>query len=190
LKATSPIAALEVRLVVRSSSDPVAREYTFPIRGRVVLGRTPDSPVPLEGAAISREHLALELTGDSVFAIDLSNNGTWVNGSRLQRDERIRIENGDAVDLPDHQMTFHIVSTQQHQSNEKSPSAVQIVVPSNATPPPVSTSSGPQPSKQATGPESLQGRESKTTFTGVEIWILLLAVLAVALIVYYFLLLA
>src|SRR4030095_11872531 len=88
--------AMQVQLVVKSSSEPTPRDYIFRMKERVVLGRSPESAVPLEGTAISREHLVLELNGDKVYATDLSNNGTWVNGNRLKREEPIQLSSGDA----------------------------------------------------------------------------------------------
>src|SRR5262245_5424751 len=99
---------MEVQLQVKSNSGQAPRDYLFPINQRVVLGRSPESAVPLEGVSISREHLALESAGDSVYAIDLSNNGTWVNGNRLKKEERVQLSSGDLLEVPDYQISFQI----------------------------------------------------------------------------------
>jgi predicted component of type VI protein secretion system len=50
----------------------------------------------------------LELVGENVYAIDLSNNGTWINGNRLKKEERVQLSSGDSLELPEYQISFHI----------------------------------------------------------------------------------
>lgn len=168
---------MEVQLLVKSKSGQAPRDYVFPIKNRVVLGRSPESAVALEGAAISREHLVLELVGDRVYATDLSNNGTWINGNRLKREERAPLENGDSLELPDYQIVFQI--------RDPSDTPIAGQPPDRAVDVPIA----PEPSLPTTQPVRPVNNQTVTpprrTLSLLDIWILFLAVLVVALILYY-----
>jgi predicted component of type VI protein secretion system len=172
---------MEVQLLVRSSSEQASRDYVFPIKQRVVLGRSPESAVPLEGTSISREHLALELVGENVYAIDLSNNGTWINGNRLKKEERVQLSSGDSLELPEYQISFHIrhkAEAPAPASEQKQSSTVKVVVPSELPP----TRQSPVRQPEALPPQ--EQTESKS-LTLLEIWTLLITLLVIALIAYY-----
>ena len=173
---------MEVHLLVRSNSEEAPRGYVFPMKGRVVLGRSPESAVPLEGTSISREHLVLELVGDTVYATDLSNNGTWVNGNRLRREERIQLSSGDSMELPDYQISFRI----QEKAGTPAPTperiqagTVSVVVPSDLPP------ARQSPVNRQTHERSRQEKTGLSSFTVLEIWTFLLALLALGVIAYY-----
>jgi predicted component of type VI protein secretion system len=168
---------MEVQLLVKSKSGQAPRDYVFPLKNRVVLGRSPESAVPLEGAAISREHLALELVGGTVYATDLSNNGTWINGNRLKREERAPLENGDSLELPDYQISFQIRNPSAIPAAGQQPvRAVDVTI---APEPPL-------PATKVVRPVSNEGVKAPgRTFSLLDIWILFLAVLVVALMLYY-----
>jgi predicted component of type VI protein secretion system len=173
---------MQVQLLVKSNSEPTPRDYVFQMKERVVLGRSPESAVPLEGTAISREHVALELVGDSVYAIDLSNNGTWVNGNRLKKEERVRLVSGDSLELPEYQISFHIPNRAQapaSTSEQKQSSNVKVVDPSELPP----KRQGPVRHQPEASPQP-EKIESKS-LTLLEIWILLITLLAIGLIAYY-----
>ena len=172
---------MEVQLLVRSSSEQASRDYVFPIKQRVVLGRSPESAVPLEGTSISREHLALELVGDNVYAIDLSNNGTWINGNRLKKEERVQLSSGDSLELPEYQISFHIRPKAEAPApvpEQKQSSTVKVVVPSELPP----TRQNPVRQAEAVPPQ--EKTESKS-LTLLEIWTLLITLLVIGLIAYY-----
>ena len=172
---------MEVQLLVKSDPDRPPRDYVFPLKERVVLGRSPESPVPLEGTAISREHFVLELIGDTIYATDLSNNGTWINGNRLRREERTQLKSGDSIQVPDHQISFQIRGTPAAASAVKreEPASASAVVPPGTPVTPLRTIE----------PETREAPSSATgltrSLTLLDKWILLLALLAVVLIAYY-----
>lgn len=174
---------MEVQLLVKSNSEQASRDYVFPLKQRVVLGRSPESAVPLEGTSISREHLALELVGDSVYAIDLSNNGTWINGNRLKKEERVQLSSGDSLELPDYQISFHIRGKTEAPApvlEQKQTSSVKVVVPSE--PPPTRQ----EPVRRQAAPPPAKAESKSVTF--LEIWTLLITLFAIGLIAYYALL--
>jgi predicted component of type VI protein secretion system len=168
---------MEVQLLVKSNSGQAPRDYVFSLENRVVLGRSPESPVPLEGAAISREHLALELVGGTVYATDLSNNGTWINGNRLKREERTQLENGDSMELPDYQISFQIRQPSATPITEQQQARAMDVVISAKSPPRTSKPGGPANDEAPKIP--------RRSFSLLDIWVLFLALLAVALMIYY-----
>ena len=173
---------MQVQLLVKSNSEPTPRDYIFQMKKRVVLGRSPESAVPLEGTAISREHLVLELDGERIYATDLSNNGTWVNGNRLKREERVQLSSGDSVELPDYQISFRIPLEGETTNSPHAPNqtgTVSVVVPSE----PLAS----RPSTVSHQPEKLTPSEKTglASPTLLEMWMLLLALLTLGLIAYY-----
>jgi two-component system, NtrC family, response regulator AtoC len=52
----------------------------------LVIGRHPPSDVPIRDSSLSRQHACVELVDGQVWVEDLgSTNGTWVDGSRVER---------------------------------------------------------------------------------------------------------
>ncbi|MEQ8208489.1 MAG: SpoIIE family protein phosphatase [Lacipirellulaceae bacterium] len=68
--------------------------------GESSVGRSPESDVVVDVAAVSRRHAVIENNGDSVFVRDMgSRNGTYVNGSRVV--ERAQLRDGDQMVICD-----------------------------------------------------------------------------------------
>ena len=66
--------------------------------GRTLLGRHPGCGVVLDAAAVSRQHAAVEVEGETAFLEDLqSRNGTILNGLSLVG--RRRLEDGDEISI-------------------------------------------------------------------------------------------
>ena len=175
---------MDVQLQVKSNTGQASQNYVFPMKQRVVLGRSPESAVPLEGISISREHLALELAGESVYAIDLSNNGTWVNGNRLKKEERVQLSSGDLLELPDYQISFQICGKTEAPPApvESETRSVKVIIP--AEPPP--DRQEPARRRAEATPPTVKVESKWLSLS--EIWTLLVALLAIGLIVYYTLL--
>jgi predicted component of type VI protein secretion system len=72
--------------------------------GHVIVGRGPDCGIRLEDGAVSREHVAIHAEGGAVFVTDLSANGTFRNGSRLPKDSRQKIQDGDVIGLAGYEL--------------------------------------------------------------------------------------
>jgi predicted component of type VI protein secretion system len=60
----------------------------------------------LDGTGISREHLAIQSEEGGLYITDLSSNGTWVNGSRVAKGQKLRIKDGDLIELPGFEVKF------------------------------------------------------------------------------------
>ena len=92
------------RVSMPGATTPVLRGLTgpwanmiYPIKAKVVVGRTPPAVVLLEDDSISRKHAELERTGRGVMLRDLgSANGTLLNGERLGQ-EPVRLSPGDVI---------------------------------------------------------------------------------------------
>ncbi len=69
-------------------------------RSRVVIGRGETARLRFDDEAMSREHAALEFTGDGFRIRDLaSRNGTWLNGAEIELSE---LKHGDHIGLGEH----------------------------------------------------------------------------------------
>lgn len=77
------------------TSGPAAG-VTFPLAGRMTIGRSPQSDICIADDALSRNHAVIELTPQGCFITDSgSTNGTYVNGTRITRPTALK--NGDVI---------------------------------------------------------------------------------------------
>jgi hypothetical protein len=74
---------------------PLAKGSASPWRDRILLGRAANNDVVMRDKWISKLHAWFELAEDDLFLCDAqSQNGTWVDGVRLEPDNRVVIESG------------------------------------------------------------------------------------------------
>jgi pSer/pThr/pTyr-binding forkhead associated (FHA) protein len=67
------------------------------LTGPVTLGRGTAADILIPDEAVSREHAALRIDGDTVVVEDMdSSNGTLVNGKKV---DQARLEHGDVIQL-------------------------------------------------------------------------------------------
>lgn len=72
-----------------------AERTSFPLRGRLTIGRSPQNDIHLWDPRVSRYHAAVYLNVQKVIAEDLSSrNGTFING---QRAKKATLTNGDTI---------------------------------------------------------------------------------------------
>jgi adenylate cyclase len=89
-------------------------ERIVPLSGRLLVGREcagvePSRRLILEDPSISRDHVELRSEpGRPALLVDMSSNGTWVNGRRVERGELIAIGDGDRIELGGHELVFHL----------------------------------------------------------------------------------
>lgn len=103
---------MELELALETKETGAVTVERFPLNGRLVLGRGPESPVALDHPLISREHLALEYQDGRLSLEDLSVNGSWLNGQSLVRGRRYRVTESDLVQLPGYEIRCAIVGGQ------------------------------------------------------------------------------
>jgi adenylate cyclase len=81
-----------------------------PIIGRLIVGRTAGASRPqhlmLDDPAISRLHFEVRVDPDGVTLVDQSTNGTRVNGTKLERDEPVTLNDSDFIEIGTLRMSF------------------------------------------------------------------------------------
>jgi class 3 adenylate cyclase len=89
-------------------------ERIVPLTGRLLIGREcagvePERRLIFDDPQISRDHVELRSEpGRTSVLVDMSTNGTWVNGRRVERGEQIRIGDGDSIDVGGQELVFHL----------------------------------------------------------------------------------
>ena len=90
-------------LVVRKGPQP--GERFFVDRGKLTIGRDPESDIFLNDITVSRTHAVIECEGDVVTVADAGSlNGTYINGEVC--DKTVVLKNGDVVQIGTFQMLF------------------------------------------------------------------------------------
>jgi pSer/pThr/pTyr-binding forkhead associated (FHA) protein len=128
LKAQIAAERLGVPFLVYRDGDDEQRLFTLGGE-RVTIGRADDNDVAIAwDARASRLHAELQLTAGQWVVDDdgLSRNGTWVNGRRLVRRQRLR--DGDVLRVGSTQLRFRLPLR-----TESSPTLVDAGLPSEAT---------------------------------------------------------
>lgn len=172
---------MELLLSVTSKTGDSSQEARCELNGRLVLGRTPDSPVPLDGPGVSREHLVFENEGDEVFVIDLSSNGSWVNGERLARARRHPVQPGDVIELPGYEIRFRVPAAEVTRPVPEESVAIAPAEP-GAVPAPVEPLAAAPPEKKSfLAPLG----DFVGTFSGLEKFMILMDLLAIVLLALY-----
>jgi adenylate cyclase len=97
-------------LVVDPGTD---RERVLPIHDRITVGRDcsgveADRRLLVDDPAVSRTHLELRLDEeqDRAYILDMSTNGTRVNGSRIERAASVPIRPGDRILVGHQELEF------------------------------------------------------------------------------------
>jgi predicted component of type VI protein secretion system len=140
-----------------------------PVGERMVLGRGPDSAVPLDAPGISREHLEVRAEDSAVFLTDLSSNGTWLNGSRMPPRRKCKVGEDDYVELPGYELRLQLARSAPLVSSNGGRAEIQA--PGSAAP--------LQPS--ATSRTGSLGR----SFTGLELFVFVVALASAVLLAVY-----
>jgi hypothetical protein len=74
-----------------------AASQAYALRGRMLVGRSPDAELHIDSSTVSRQHAILECDSFGVLIEDTqSTNGTYVNGVKVSRQ---RLKNGDQVKI-------------------------------------------------------------------------------------------
>ncbi|KAF0240523.1 MAG: FHA domain-containing protein [bacterium] len=89
-----------------TSKENVLEKYLPPEIDIITIGRHPSSYIYLTSAHVSKEHALIIHENDIFFLVDKSSNGTLVNQARVERDKRIKLNNGDTVTTGEYQIVF------------------------------------------------------------------------------------
>ena len=166
---------MNILVSVTSKSDKSAQNVTYPINGQLLLGRSPDSVIPLDGPGISRDHLAIDVDGSTLFITDLSSNGTWLNGTRLPKNRKSKAGETDVLEIPGYEIRIQLVADSQP-STDGTP-----LVTSGASVP------GLRAEEQLASSTRQSSRISFRSFTFLEMMLVLVALLSFSLVLMYLL---
>jgi pSer/pThr/pTyr-binding forkhead associated (FHA) protein len=73
-------------------------------RDQITIGRGPDADICFDDSAMSKQHVAFELTSEGYLVRDMgSTNGVSVNGSRVMAAD---LKHGDRIGLGDHSLQY------------------------------------------------------------------------------------
>jgi pSer/pThr/pTyr-binding forkhead associated (FHA) protein len=165
---------VELVLSVKSKADSSVHDSRHPVNGALLLGRGPDCAVLLDGTGISREHAAIQWENSALFVTDLSANGTWVNGKRILGNRKCKLAEGDSIELPGYEIRYRITGTG----------------PEIAGPVPAAAPLGVKPAAVAVAaPQTAKSRaifSLRQTLTSLELFLILTAVAAFALLLAWF----
>ena len=114
---------MEILLSIESKSDGTTREIQRELGDGLVVGRGAEEGILLDGSDLSREHLVITADSTHIYVTDLSNNGTWLNGSRLRKSLRTRVRSEDKVEIPG----YILIIRTAERAEEKSEAEVAIV---------------------------------------------------------------
>lgn len=114
---------MEILLSIESKLDGTSREVQRDLGDGLVVGRGAEEGILLDGSDLSREHLVITADSTHIYVTDLSNNGTWLNGSRLRKSLRTRVRSEDKVEIPGYVLIIRAAEP----AEEKSGAEVAIV---------------------------------------------------------------
>jgi phosphoserine phosphatase RsbU/P len=91
--------------------SPLFSPFRQPLQGAAVsIGRASDCSIPIKDRYLSRKHAEIIAVGNAWMLKDLgSANGTYLNGTRVERDEPLRT--GDRIRLGDTEIVFETSGT-------------------------------------------------------------------------------
>jgi predicted component of type VI protein secretion system len=85
--------------VVLVIEDERTRTIALPNEGEIVIGRTGDASLRIEGPRISRRHARIVVSDDEVFVEDLgSHNGTRIGGVPIAANVQLPVRIGDVIE--------------------------------------------------------------------------------------------
>lgn len=91
-------------VVVSGSLAGLSIELTRP---HTRIGRRKDNDLVLESDTVSREHARIEREGNHHFVVDVgSRNGVYLNGRRVESNQRCHLGHGDSLVLGDVLLLF------------------------------------------------------------------------------------
>ncbi len=129
---------MDILLSIRAKADSTTREVRSSIGDGLVIGRGAEQGVLLDGPDLSREHLVITAEGTNLFLTDLSSNGTWLNGTRLNRSVKTRISVDDLIEIPGYALNLKFADQPEKVAAAPvpSPPPPPAAVPEHVAPPP------------------------------------------------------
>jgi len=110
---------MQATLIRLNTSTQETVEAQVDIEDRVVFGRHLDSPLLLQGEALSRQHFALFITDEQLMIENLSANGTRVNGEALTVQNPSSLRSGDLVEVPGYRIRVELREASQKEATSE-----------------------------------------------------------------------
>jgi pSer/pThr/pTyr-binding forkhead associated (FHA) protein len=118
--ASGRLRSVAVLLVVTHNDEEIARHTLT--SGAFTIGRASTADICLEHRALSRNHARIECRGDNIVIRDLgSQNGTYVNGTKLHKPQVIRA--GDTIKIG----RFHLTLEPEEQPRSSGRQMVAVI---------------------------------------------------------------
>jgi predicted component of type VI protein secretion system len=160
---------VDIILSVKSKADQTVRNVRHPASARMLLGRGPDSAVPLEAPGISREHLEVQAEDSALFLTDLSSNGTWLNGARMPPRRKCKVREGDFIELPGYEIQLQMAAAASTPSDTV---AFSPTAPAKSA-------------RTAASPADARSSSMVRSFTALELFLFLVVLASTALLLLY-----
>ena len=100
---------MDIEISLQSIATGAQQVVRVPMPPRLALGRGPESPVLLDGPAISRQHLVLAANGAQLSLWNMSANGTAINGAQVPTGVWRPLQEGDLVQVPGYNLSFVLI---------------------------------------------------------------------------------
>jgi predicted component of type VI protein secretion system len=101
-----------MELLVRADADASSAsggQHQIPLDGgAVVLGRGPESPVPLEDTRISRQHISFSVQEGRLCVTDISSSGVWINERPAPKRSAVPVEPFDEIRIPGYRISASV----------------------------------------------------------------------------------
>ena len=89
--------------------EPLTGALNLLLRDRTIIGKSEQANIIIKNRFVSRIHACVIKSGGNYYIEDLgSTNGTFVNGSELNKGERVKLEAGDTITLAATKIIFDI----------------------------------------------------------------------------------
>lgn len=149
---------MKLAIQVQALNSDAVQQFEFPVSDNpITIGRGPDSPVPLDGVKLSRNHVAFAMVNGQLTLTDLSSNGVWVNAQSVPKKSAILLHGNEEIAIPGYRLRVRLVVP-------AVPSAVAAIAPMASSAAPSAALPAPQAS-QAQVPAAAGPRDSRTMET-------------------------
>lgn len=160
-----------------------------------MIGRGPESPVPLEGSKLSRNHAAFGVANGALTLTDLSSNGVWVNAQPIPKKTAVGLAGSEEIAIPGYRMRVRLLLPPSEPVPPPAPPAPTVVTKVPQLPPQQATVS-PEP-RAAIADAEFETAGQRTSHdaateppwwkpTAMDRMVLVFIALAVALFAYYY----
>lgn len=104
------------KLIVTEKGTGKKQAFEFSHEG-ATIGRAEDNLVNLADSNVSRRHAQIVVVGNNCFLVDLgSNNGTFLNGSKVKSNEQVILRHGDTISIESFNLSFNMIDEMLAQS--------------------------------------------------------------------------